>query len=974
MNGKSPLVLMMMSVACLLGEAYELSGSWKIVLAENPSETEVYAAEEFRTYAEKISAFRLEIEKTGKVPDGNAVVIGSPETFPALRSAASRFKIESGRGDRLAVHTENGNLFLAGGSPRGALYAVYTFLTEVCGVRWLWPAPDGEFLPQKKKIEFPELRISQEGAFEYRGFHLCRSKMEHATETWMARNKLNIMRSSPVNGSSQLREWYDARRRKGFHIMYSDHNIALGKEMFEKHPELFALYQGKRVRHQHCWSNPEVDRLMIGKMVRACREYPVEILSIYPADNGYLCQCAKCRKLPPQDRWFALFRRIAEGVRAQCPGIKFATIAYQQYLKAPEGSLKDLNLEFMEYCMYKRCFVHKFGECRINREPLRDIAAWRKKGVPLGIYAYEFDIFNACYLHMPFYAMLQDQMRMFRKLKMRSVITETPSQYGTFRKGEKVRPYDHQRLAYYLYAALLWNPDADVKALMKDYCETAFSGAAAPMLEYFQLLAEAWERMGIHYSYYMNTPDSGSVKFLNEERIEHAERLLTQAEKAAGAIPDAKRRGEVARQIAVERNVFEAWHGIYRNFSAKAGLRRIVIPQAQAPGSLEGAVPLPPFKTAKKENAYPTEVLMNYDDNGLNLQVSCFDPAIRKLVRGKKNAPRDSALWNDECIEIFLSVPDSEKEYYHFAVNPSGTLYDAASYENSAKWNPRWKAVITIGKDRWTAGIRIPFEAFGKVPEPGDVWGFSIKRTRGVRNDFGNSGFPDAIYHDQHSFAEMEFSQRHESIPLLFFAKGPQKEIGWLKRRFDNAGYQMLAVSEEKELKMLTRKCPVIVIRTPGAAIPADFWSSYVLPLLREGALVLFTGYEKLPLDRYFQDPELALKWSGWEIDPARRTYDLRPGDWLTTPDNLAAVFQKGISPANGYLPERPGRWQSLASMKMKNGTLYSYLLVCRVGKGLLAVTSGDFGLAGGENAVFGSRQEQSLMLINNLREMNKNR
>ena len=101
----------------------------------------------------------------------------------------------------------------------------------------------------------------------------------------------------------------------------------------------------------------------------------------------------------------------------------------------------------------------------------------------------------------------------------------------------------------------------------------------------------------------MNTPDSGSVKFLNEERIEHAERLLTQAEKAAGAIPDAKRRGEVARQIAVERNVFEAWHGIYRNFSAKAGLRRIVIPQAQAPGSLEGAVPLPPFKTAKKENA-----------------------------------------------------------------------------------------------------------------------------------------------------------------------------------------------------------------------------------------------------------------------------------------------------------------------------------------------------------------------------------
>ncbi len=57
----------------------------------------------------------------------------------------------------------------------------------------------------------------------------------------------------------------------------------------------------------------------------------------------------------------------------------------------------------------------------------------------------------------------------------------------------------------------------------------------------------------------------------------------------------------------------------------------------------------------------------------------------------------------------------------------------------------------------------------------------------------------------------------------------------------------------------------------------------------------------------------------------------------------------------------------------MKNGEKFSFLLTRKVGKGLLAVTSADFGLGGG-HALFGSDKKQSIMLLNNLYQLNKSR
>ncbi|MCR5163785.1 MAG: hypothetical protein K6C40_07190, partial [Thermoguttaceae bacterium] len=62
--------------------------------------------------------------------------------------------------DLIQIETRDGNLFLTGGSPRSALYAVYEFLRDELGARWLWPGEDGEFLPKRAAWSLPEIHRS----------------------------------------------------------------------------------------------------------------------------------------------------------------------------------------------------------------------------------------------------------------------------------------------------------------------------------------------------------------------------------------------------------------------------------------------------------------------------------------------------------------------------------------------------------------------------------------------------------------------------------------------------------------------------------------------------------------------------------------------------------------------------------------------------------------------------------------------
>ena len=184
------LVFVFMSVLVVGSPLFEGGKSgWSVYVVKEASPTVRYAAEEFVNAVARVSGVRLPVVHERR--SSEQVLIGSASE---LGLAGSRLGLQ-GKKDEIAVYGLDGKLVLAGNESRGALYAVYAFLRQELGVRFLLPGPEGEFYPVRQSYSVPDLALNHVPSFEYRGHHLCWRHVDAVYETWMARNFLNIMRS-----------------------------------------------------------------------------------------------------------------------------------------------------------------------------------------------------------------------------------------------------------------------------------------------------------------------------------------------------------------------------------------------------------------------------------------------------------------------------------------------------------------------------------------------------------------------------------------------------------------------------------------------------------------------------------------------------------------------------------------------------------------------------------------------------------
>lgn len=132
------LLSAVLGVYAMAGDTLFQNGKteWKIGISPKAAPAEQYAAQELQTALQKISGAEFPILKSETFPDGNTIIIGSPDSTPQIREKADALKLKKGNTEELAVYTLGGNLYLAGNNPRGALYAVYSFLQNQLGVRW----------------------------------------------------------------------------------------------------------------------------------------------------------------------------------------------------------------------------------------------------------------------------------------------------------------------------------------------------------------------------------------------------------------------------------------------------------------------------------------------------------------------------------------------------------------------------------------------------------------------------------------------------------------------------------------------------------------------------------------------------------------------------------------------------------------------------------------------------------------------
>lgn len=474
----------------------------RIVLPAEPTPTEQFAAEELGKYLAEISGAKLPVGTEPSPGDGPRILIGATSPAkPLIRPLAEKDP------EAFRVQTLNGDLLLAGATDRATLYAVYDFLEEELGCRWLGPGPDWETVPKRPSIEVPDVDRVESPAMKYRFLRMTTTSSSPWAKhclSWAVKQKINIASGWPPE---ELAE--PIARRGGFRAWMGPHllipNALPPEEHFQQHPEWYALVDGRRRmlkkhRTQLCTTNPEVVRKVaeaVGQTFDARPE--MDFIGMGQADGTAFCECPDCTALDSGEiwkndsrqrpvitrRWLSFVNAVARRLAETHPGKKVYTLAYHQTFRPPDPEVIRPAANVMIQVVNSRpnyvCFVHRFEkESCPHHEAFREgLAGWLGM-TPAGVLIYEYDP-HSTFCAMP-YPAAHKFVDDIRYLHRQGVVgyegQSTTGIWGTY------------GINHYAIAKTTWDPSVDAETLVRDYCDHAFGAASAPMQRFVETIEE----------------------------------------------------------------------------------------------------------------------------------------------------------------------------------------------------------------------------------------------------------------------------------------------------------------------------------------------------------------------------------------------------------------------------------------------------------------------------------------------------
>jgi hypothetical protein len=488
-------------------------GEAKHVILIDPSAAapERSAASELAATLREITGATFLLHTNTEAPQ-HAVVVGPGE---AARGIFADVPFDDLGAEELVIKTKGSRLLLAGGRPRGTLYAVSRFLQDQCGVRW-W-TPWASHIPKQASLRISELNIHTRPAFEYR-----ESFWYPAFDAdWSWRNGCNghASRLTPEKGG---RIDY-----KGFvHTFYT---LVPPEKHFAEHPEWFSLIQGKRTtdRAQLCLTNPKLRDLMVERVKQWLREAPgAGIISVSQNDWHGACECPDCKALDAAEgthaaTMLAFVNYIAEKIEPDFQNVAVDTLAYQ-YTRKPPQTLRPRRNVIVRLCSIE-CNFREPLDHPSNAAFADDIRGWSKLCQRLYIWDYTTDFAHYVQPH-PNWFTLEANLRFFHTNGVRGVFEQGAYQSHGSEMAE---------MRAWVLAQLLWNPHQNGRALIHEFLKGYYGPDAAPLLRrYLELMHEA--SRGHNLTCY-SPSDAPHLRF---EPLAEAEKLWQKAESAAANRPE----------------------------------------------------------------------------------------------------------------------------------------------------------------------------------------------------------------------------------------------------------------------------------------------------------------------------------------------------------------------------------------------------------------------------------------------------
>lgn len=153
-----------------------------------------------------------------------------------------------------------------------------------------------------------------------------------------------------------------------------------------------------------------------------------------------------------------------------------------------------------------------------------------------------------------------------------------------------------------------------------------------------------------------------------------------------------------------------------------------------APPIIDGAIDDACWENAEAQSGFidkdgnpsqlGTTVRAAWDEKFLYLAFECRDNFPGQIKADA--ATEREVMRGDDCV-VFLLQPDLERRgHYQLAFNPAGQKFDQQDFDYA--FAPDWQVAVQRGTNNWTAEAAFPFDALGRQPSYGVVWGANFAR------------------------------------------------------------------------------------------------------------------------------------------------------------------------------------------------------------------------------------------------------
>ena len=649
---------------------------------------------------------------------------------------------------------EEGEIYW-GMDERGSYNAVCGFLRSL-GARWYLPGELGEVLPDMPTIPLPKVDETTKPDFEIRQFSVRIGNTDDEVTRW-------VMRLG-------IRQVYGLMIAHGMHTMTHPDKLKTDK------PDWFALYGGKRdtvtgKRLNHlCYSNEELFKETV-KWARAQFDvYDYEAVSIMPPDAyGSICQCHLCEgkqidemgargKLSNHVWEFA--NRVAKEVAKTHPDKFVGCCAYGANTEPPTNiDMLEPNVQVI--VVGGRRPRNSLPEQREYVDNLR--AGWLKL-TEQPIIIFENYPFTGRGTYLPAFV-ARTNAQSINATKGLSRGEDIWLSFPRFHDDPNIG-FDHFQV--YFTARMWWGgKDADVGAMLEEYCNVFYGDAGPTMLKFFDFCEANYQAM--------------------EDELEPVETALAMIEAAKSSVASDSVH---AQRLALIDGFLDALRSKAKQLGQGRGsvAKMRTVWEPREPIVIDGKLddeywerhrdwsvtPLRELQTGGKP-IFGTTVMAAWDRGGQNVYfaIRCEERPGEKLNITTSKRDEES-IWYGDVVEILLDT--DANSYYQIAVNPAGALADLdRNVDKSARfrWESQAEVATHVADDHWTVEIRIPVtedendplnQVIGRKPSQSLPWHINICRQRARENGTEHSAISPtgaASFHHQLKFAHFHDGGSH---------------------------------------------------------------------------------------------------------------------------------------------------------------------------------------------------------------------